>query len=115
MSEHNADQGQAASVEARRLTAERRALHDRLARRVAPAEDAEEGVWARLRADGVVEVTVYCHHDGVNSNVAAEPTKALEEALRGVLGRHRDVLRARVGRDVVAQMTAAGAEPAEEE
>jgi hypothetical protein len=107
MSEHDADQGQSATVEARTLRAEHVARMNRLASRVAPAEDSQEGVWARLHHDGTVEVNVYCHHDGINSNVVAAPTKALEEALRGVLERHRDALRARVGHDVVQQMTAA--------
>lgn len=115
MSEHGADQDQAAAVDPRTLRAEQIARMARLAARVAPAADAQEGVWARLHPDGTVDVTVYMHHDGINTNVAAEPTEALEEALRGVLGRHRDALRERVGHDVVATMTAAGGAVPEED
>jgi hypothetical protein len=113
--EHDANQGQAASVAVRRVTAERRARLDRLAARVAPADDAEVGVQARQHADGPGEVTVFMHHDGINTNVTVEPPKAVEDALRRVLDGALDVLRAQAGRDVVAHMMAAGAEPGEEE
>lgn len=110
MSEHSADQGQTATVSTRVLSSEHVERMNRLARRVQPAEGAEEGVWARLHPDGTVEVTVYCHHDDINTNVVVEPTKALDEALRGVLTRHRDALHVQVGHDVVNTMHAATGE-----
>lgn len=114
MPDHEASQGQAASLTARKITAERRERLDRLAARVAPADDAETGVWARLHPDGHVEVTVYMHHDGINTNVTVEAPKSLEDALRRVMDGALDMLRSQAGRDVVAHMMAAGADTEEE-
>ncbi len=113
MIETSTTQGQEATADATVVGAERRARLERLALRVAPAEDATEGVWARLHPDGMVEVVVYMHHDDINTNVPAAPTKALEEALRGILQRHRRALGVQAGRDVVAHLNAVGAVPEE--